>query len=132
MKKFKPIIVVAGEPNSIFLEIFFKSLKEKIKSPIILICSYRLLKLQMIKFNFKKKIRVLELEKLSEYKLNNQVINIINVNYSFKNLFEKISKRSNNYIENSFKLAFKIIKLGISNKLINGPISKKIFLKKDF
>ena len=98
MKKFKPIIVVAGEPNSIFLEIFFKSLKEKIKSPIILICSYRLLKLQMIKFNFKKKIRVLELEKLSEYKLNNQVINIINVNYSFKNLFEKISKRSNNYI----------------------------------
>tara|TARA_Y100000816_G_scaffold287701_1_gene270915 strand:- start:160 stop:1125 length:966 start_codon:yes stop_codon:yes gene_type:complete len=132
LKKFKPIIVVAGEPNSIFLEIFFKSLKEKIKSPIILICSYRLLKLQMNKFNFKKKIRVLELEKLSEYKLNNQVINIINVNYSFKNLFEKISKRSNNYIENSFKLAFKIIKLGISNKLINGPISKKNFLEKRF
>ena len=132
MKKFKPIIVVAGEPNSIFLEIFFKSLKEKIKSPIILICSYRLLKLQMNKFNFKKKIRILELEKLSEYKLNNQVINIINVNYSFKNLFEKISKRSNNYIENSFKLAFKIIKLGISNKLINGPISKKNFLEKRF
>ena len=25
----KPIIVVAGEPNSIFLEIFFKSLKKK-------------------------------------------------------------------------------------------------------
>tara|TARA_B100001540_G_scaffold316661_1_gene347132 strand:- start:835 stop:1800 length:966 start_codon:yes stop_codon:yes gene_type:complete len=132
LKKFKPIIVVAGEPNSIFLEIFFKSLKEKIKSPIILICSYRLLKLQMNKFNFKKKIRILELEKLSEYKLNNQVINIINVNYSFKNLFEKISKRSNNYIENSFKLAFKIIKLGISNKLINGPISKKNFLEKRF
>ncbi len=124
--------MVAGEPNSIFLEIFFKSLKEKIKSPIILICSYRLLKLQMNKFNFKKKIRILELEKLSEYKLNNQVINIINVNYSFKNLFEKISKRSNNYIENSFKLAFKIIKLGISNKLINGPISKKNFLEKRF
>ncbi len=124
--------MVAGEPNSIFLEIFFKSLKEKIKSPIILICSYRLLKLQMNKFNFKKKIRILEFEKLSEYKLNNQVINIINVNYSFKNLFEKISKRSNNYIENSFKLAFKIIKLGISNKLINGPISKKNFLEKRF
>ena len=86
----------------------------------------------MNKFNFKKKIKVLKLEKLSEYKLNNQVINIINVNYSFKNLFEKISKRSNNYIENSFKLAFKIIKLGISNKLINGPISKKNFFEKRF
>ena len=29
--KFKPIIVVAGEPNSIFLEIFFKSLKKNLK-----------------------------------------------------------------------------------------------------
>ena len=26
---YKPIIIVAGEPNSIFLEIFFKSLKKK-------------------------------------------------------------------------------------------------------
>ncbi len=26
---YKPIIVVAGEPNSIFSEIFFKSLKKK-------------------------------------------------------------------------------------------------------
>ena len=26
---FKPILVVAGEPNSVFLEIFFKSLKKK-------------------------------------------------------------------------------------------------------
>ena len=37
---YKPIIVVAGEPNSIFTEIFFKSLKfKKFKSPIILIAS---------------------------------------------------------------------------------------------
>ena len=27
----KPILIVAGEPNSIFLEIYFKSLKKKIK-----------------------------------------------------------------------------------------------------
>ena len=27
--KYKPILIVAGEPNSIFLEIFFKSLKKK-------------------------------------------------------------------------------------------------------
>ena len=26
---FNPIIVVAGEPNSIFLEIFFKAIKNK-------------------------------------------------------------------------------------------------------
>ena len=39
----KPIIVVAGEPYSIFLEIFFKSLKKNIKNPIILIASKNLL-----------------------------------------------------------------------------------------
>ena len=37
---YKPIIIVAGEPNSIFSEIFFKSLNiKKFKSPIILIAS---------------------------------------------------------------------------------------------
>jgi 4-hydroxythreonine-4-phosphate dehydrogenase len=36
----KPILIIAGEPNSIFLEIFFKTLKKKIiNNPIILIVS---------------------------------------------------------------------------------------------
>lgn len=39
----KPIIIVAGEPNSIFFEIFFKVIKKKIKSPIILIGSEKLI-----------------------------------------------------------------------------------------
>ena len=44
---YKPIIIVAGEPNSIFFEIFFKALKaEKFKSPILLIASLDILKLQ--------------------------------------------------------------------------------------
>ena len=43
--KNKPIIIVNGEPNSIFLEIFLKSLEhKKYKSPIILISSLKLLK----------------------------------------------------------------------------------------
>ena len=51
----KPILIVAGEPNSIFLEIFFKSIKKlKIKSPIILIASLKVLQLQMVKLNFKE------------------------------------------------------------------------------
>ena len=41
---YKPILIVAGEPNSIFFEIFFKALKKKYKSPIILIASLNLLK----------------------------------------------------------------------------------------
>jgi len=40
---YKPIIIVAGEPNSIFFEIFFKVIKKKIKSPIILIASEQLI-----------------------------------------------------------------------------------------
>ena len=36
----EPIIIAAGEPNSVFLEIFFKSIKKnKYKSPIIIISS---------------------------------------------------------------------------------------------
>ena len=44
---YKPIIIINGEPNSIFIEIFLKSLKNKFKSPIILISSLDLLKFYM-------------------------------------------------------------------------------------
>ena len=53
---YKPIIIVPGEPNSVFLEIFFKTIRiKKFKNPIILICSEKLLIMQMkkLKFNFK-------------------------------------------------------------------------------
>ena len=40
----KPIIIVGGEPNSVFIEIFFKSLKTNTyKSPLIIIISKRLI-----------------------------------------------------------------------------------------
>ena len=128
----KPIIIIAGEPNSIFFEILFKSLKKKISSPIILIGSVNLLKHQMKKFDFKKKIRLLDYLKLNEYVLNNRSINIIDVNYNFKYPFKKISKETNQYIEKSFEVGFKIMKNKFSNKFINGPISKKKFLKKKY
>tara|TARA_B100000401_G_C52206378_1_gene439331 strand:+ start:81 stop:248 length:168 start_codon:yes stop_codon:yes gene_type:complete len=54
--KYKPILIVAGEPNSIFLEIFFKAIKNNnFKKPIVLIVSQKLLYLQMKKLKFKKK-----------------------------------------------------------------------------
>ena len=57
--RYKPIIIVAGEPNSIFFEIFFKSIKKiKIKHPLILIASLNLIKLQMGALNIKKKITI--------------------------------------------------------------------------
>ena len=130
---YKPIIIVAGEPNSIFLEIFFKTIKSKnFKCPLILICSKKILNNQMKRFKFNKKIKIIDPKKIANYNLNNSSINLINVDYNFKKIFEKISNKSNKYIDESFKIAFHIIDSGITNKLINGPISKKNFLNKKF
>ena len=49
---YSPILIVHGEPNSIFFEIFIKANSHnKIKSPIILISSEKLLKLQKVCMN---------------------------------------------------------------------------------
>ena len=127
--KYKPILIVAGDPNSIFLEIFFKSVKyKKFKSPIVLICSKNLLLKNMKKFKFKKKIKLLNLEKINDYKLNNNFLNLVDVNLTTsKNLFN-----INKYIETSFSVSLNLIKKGFSYKLINGPISKKNFLRKKY
>jgi 4-hydroxythreonine-4-phosphate dehydrogenase len=130
---YNPILVVTGEPNSIFLEIFFKVIKKnKTINPIILISSKKLLSMQMKKLKFKKKIKLLNPLTLDEYKLDNKSINLINVEYNSSKAFEKISIKSNKFIDNSFKLAFKIIKKNKIHKFINGPISKKNFLNKKF
>ena len=130
---YSPILIVSGEPNSVFLELFFKVLKkDKIKSPIILISSKKLLTLQMQKLEFKKKIKLLQVSKLKSYKLDNKTINLIDVKYNPGKAFEKISKKSNIFIKNSFDLAFQIIKKNNIHKFINGPISKKQFLKNKF
>ena len=130
---YRPIIIVAGEPNSIFFEIFFKAVKtKKFKSPIILVASLNLLKLQMNKLGLKKKIKLINLPQLKNLKLNNRSINLINIRYNQKKPFEKLSSKSNTYIEQSFELALKILKKKITNKFINGPISKKFFLRNKF
>ena len=130
---YKPIIVVAGEPNSIFSEIFFKSLKyKKFKCPIILIASEQLIKLQMKKLNFKRKIRLINFSNLKKNNLDNLKINLINVNFDQTKPFDKITDKSNNYIEKSFDIALKILNKKITNKFVNGPVSKKYFLKKKY
>ena len=128
-----PILIVSGEPNSVFLELFFKVFNNnKIKSPIILISSKKLLNLQMKKLGFKNKIRLINSSKLKFYKLDNKTINLIDVNYNTDKAFEKISSKSNVFIKNSFELAFNTIRNNNISKFINGPISKKSFLKKNF
>ncbi len=126
---YNPIIVVAGEPNSIFIEIFLKSLNyKKYKHQLILICSYKLLKLQMKVLKSKKKINLLKIDDFNLNKLDKKKINLFDIKYHVKKPFEKSSKKSKTYIDDSFKLALKLLKKKISNKFINGPISKKNFL----
>ena len=131
--KIKPIILVSGEPNSIFFEIFFKAVKSNnFKSPLILICCKKLILKEMKKYKFKKNLRILNINKLNLTEIDNKYLNVIDTNLR-KSLKKKIqTKYTKKYIENSFNLAFQLIKKGITEKLINGPINKKNFLNKKF
>jgi 4-hydroxythreonine-4-phosphate dehydrogenase len=130
---YKPIIVVAGEPNSVFSEIFFKAkIKKKIKNPVILIASKKLILKQMRILKFNYKINLIDFEKNDLSILKNNEINLINVNFTFKKAFDKITDKSNSYIEKCFALGLKILNKKDCLGLINGPISKKNFLKKKF
>ena len=131
-RNFKPIIIVAGEPKSIFFEIFFKTIKSiKVKSPLVLIASLHTLNKQIKKINFKKNINLLKLENLRNDKLNNENINLIDITLKTKDN-KRTKANSNIYLEKSFNTAFRLIKSGFTNKLINGPINKKKFLKNKF
>ena len=66
MKARKPVLIVLGEPNSVFVEILSKvlntiSIKKKINYPIILIGSKKLI-LSQLKI-LKKKLRFYEIKK---------------------------------------------------------------------
>ena len=132
MKK-KPILVVAGEPYSIFSEIFLKVYKhhiKKIKTPVVLIISENLFRMQMKKLKFSFKIKLINEKYLLKNHLNNNFINIINVNFKFKKVFDKISNKSKKYIHECFNISLNILNQNDSIGMINGPISKKHFLKK--
>jgi 4-hydroxythreonine-4-phosphate dehydrogenase len=129
---YKPIIIVAGEPNSVFFELFFKVIRKKIKSPIILIASKELIVKQAKVLRKKISFNVTSEFEIIKKKNKLKRINLINVNFSQTNGFGKISSKSNSYITNCFDIAIRLLKNNVSNKFINGPISKKTFLKKKF
>ena len=128
--KTKPILIIAGEPNSVFLEILFKSLKvNNYKNPLILIASTKLLKSQMKLLGYKYKINSINIKKDYNKFLDKKKINIIDIEYNFNYPFEKISKKSNKYVASCFKTGINFIKKNECLGLINGPIYKKNFLK---
>ena len=131
--KYNPIIVIAGEPNSVFVEIFIKTLKKKVfKSPIILICSKKIFLKQSKALNLKLNINEISKEDLFLKKKKLNKLNFINIEYSQKKAFEKISSKSSKYITKCLDVGLELMKRGVSKKFINGPIAKEKFLKNKF
>ena len=130
--KIDKILIILGEPNSVFSEVLFKYFKNtklnSIKKNIILIGSYELIIKQMKILNYKFKINLIS--NIRKSKKNK--INMINVNYKFKNAFSQISTKSNSYLVDCFDLALSIMKTNKKIALVNGPISKKHFLNKKY
>ena len=131
--KNRPILIIMGEPYSVFLELIFKVFKSdfitKVKRPIVLIGSKKLLQGQMNILGYKFKVKTMlpaEIKKsINLYK----TINLIDVNFDHKKSFDQISKKSNKYIKDCFSVAMNLINRDNKISLINGPISKKHFLK---
>tara|TARA_A100001011_G_scaffold306122_1_gene320990 strand:- start:1742 stop:2707 length:966 start_codon:yes stop_codon:yes gene_type:complete len=128
----KIILIVLGEPNSIFSEVLFNYFKSnnflRNKHRIILIGSKRLIQKQMERLNYSFYINeIFDIKNAKKKK-----INIINIDYKFIRPFTKISSSSNRYIEECFDKALQILKSCKLSKLINGPVSKSHFLKKKF
>ncbi len=127
-----PILIVAGEPYSIFSEILLKSLKKnRFKKPLILITSFNLIKDQAKKLNYKCSINLIN-ENFKNHELKKNTINLINVNFNYKKIFDKISNSSKVYNQKCFEIALKLLKKKNFSGFINGPISKKNFLSKKF
>ena len=93
----KYIFIVLGEPYSEFSEILGKyfSKTKVIKKKIVVFGNINLFKHQLIKLNYK--INLNEIKHLKEAKINK--INIIDINFVMKDIFSKISNKSNKYIE---------------------------------
>ena len=129
---YKPIIIVAGEPNSVFFELFFKVIKKKIRSPIILIASKNIITKQAKILKQKISFNITNESEIIKKKDNLKKINLIDIDFKQVSGFDKITSKSNHYISSCFDVAIKLLKNNVSNKFINGPISKKTFLKKKY
>ena len=123
---FNPIIIVGGEPQSIFIEILLKAFK-KIRKPIILISSKTILKKNIKRFNYRLNFNELNND-LSNIKKGK--INLIDINYKKFSFSKKIiTTESNKYIKVSFNKALELVKNIKCAGIINGPISKRTFLR---
>ena len=125
------IIIILGEPYSTFSEILGKyfSKKKKINKKIILIGNIKLFCNQLSKLNYKINLNIIQ----DYVQAKKSVINIIDIDFKFRKIFSKVTRNSENYIEKSFNKGLSIIDNNHDKFLfINGPVSKKDFLKKKY
>ena len=87
---------------------------------------------QMKALNYNFKINSIKNIRAKFDILDKDKINIINVDFKFNKFFDKISNKSNTYISKCFEIALNLLKNGKCLGLINGPVSKKNFLKNKF
>ena len=90
---YKPIIIVAGEPNSIFFELFFKIKNKKVKSPIILIASKKLIEMQAKILNKKINFNLTSEFEIIKKKNNLKKISLIDVDFKQTSGFIKITSK---------------------------------------
>ena len=120
---FSPILIIPGEKKSVFFEIFFKSLKSNyFLSPLILICDKKNLNKEIKRYKFGNNIEQIKLDEIYSKKFIKRKIYLIDTKH----------KNSKTYIHNCFKIAFKLIKNGLTHKMINGPINKTKTLNKKY
>ena len=123
------IIIVAGDPNSINIEIInktWKKLDKKIRKKIYLIANYKLVFEQFKKLNFKNKI--IKLTKI-DVKLDSENLKIIDIPLIFSNPFKVPINSTSKYVLNSLNLAHKLAKKRFVKGIVNCPIDKKILKK---
>ncbi len=129
--KIKYVLIVMGEPYSTFSEIIGKyfTKKKKFKKKIILIGNLELLNKQLKKLNC-----IFPINKINDLKdAKKNLVNLINIKFKHKKIYSNISTKSNIYIKNSFDKSLEILKKYKDQcVMINGPISKKTFLKKSY
>ena len=129
----KPIAIVSGEPNSIFSELMFKVnfLKKKKFSPFFLIGNFNLIKKQSIYLKYNLKFNKIN-KKFKTKNLKKNTLSILDVPYSQNVPFKKISKKSNKFIFECFKIAIDLANKKKISGIINGPIAKETLLKGKF
>ena len=124
--KNKSIVIICGDPKSTFNEILIKTLNNKMLNKlnysIILVCSKKIFENELKKFRARIKIQNFKIGK----NLAKNNIYILDVPLDIKNIS---LKKKNIYIKRSFEIGLNLLKDSKSLALINGPISKKTFLK---